>query len=367
MIGRIIGQLAFLGFCLIASIALMELGSRFLFPEWAPVSSDRNFWHYDPLLGWSGRPEAQGRMEFIDFSVNVTLNSQGLRDTEYSEHRVPGTQRILLLGDSFGWGFGVEKEEIFAELIEARNENLEIINASVSGYGTDQEYLYFLHHGHRYGADVVVLLFFGGNDFANSASAVQYWHNKPLFDVSGEGLSLRGVPVPEMSWTQRIASYISGNTYFLRHVSSSVRAWRDRPKPSAASGTDEANPQPTSRQVSHETLRPDEERVVRLLLQLKQAVSENGARLIVAYIPGKRDIFKSPRLTATDIGFFSLAGIFRGAEDKKSFDHDPHWTPNGHRIVAEAVETYLRGAGILVSPEASDLPDSDSSVGSPSS
>lgn len=350
MIRRFIGQLAFLGFSLIASIALIEAGSRFLFPEWAPVSSDRNFWHYDPLLGWSGLPEASGRMEFIDFSVDVTLNSAGLRDIEYPAEKTPGRQRILLLGDSFGWGFGVEQEEIFAEVIEARNKNVEIINASVSGYGTDQEYLYYLHRGHRYRADVVILLFFGGNDFANSASAVQYWHNKPLFSVSSDGLDLLGVPVPELSWTQRIASYVSGNTYFLRHVSSSVRAWRDRPLP-AAQGPGKADTQQGSTQVSPAALAPDEERVVRLLLALNQAVQENGARLIVAYIPGERDIFKSPRLSTTDIGFLSLAGVFQGSEGKKTFEHDPHWTPSGHRTIAETVENYLRALGVLVPAE----------------
>ena len=62
--------------------------------------------------------------------MTVKLNSHGLRDNEYLLTRTKNG-RILVLGDSFGWGFGVEHEDIFSEVIERRNREWEIINQRV--------------------------------------------------------------------------------------------------------------------------------------------------------------------------------------------------------------------------------------------
>lgn len=361
MIRKVLGQIVFLAFIAVVSLAFVEIGSRFLFPAWAPVSGDRNFWRYDSQLGWSGVPNAKGRMQSLDFSVGVSVNSDGLRDFEYPVERVAGKKRMLLLGDSFGWGFGVEQDKIFVEQIEARNEDWEIINASVSGYGTDQEYLYYVKRGHRYQPDVVMLLFHAGNDFTNSSSATQYWHNKPLFLLSGEELELSGVPVPGMSPSQRLANYISANTYFLRMASSVFMQWR------AASSLEPAvlEKGPPAKgasgkisQKSDDASRPleAEERIVRLLLALDRAVREDGGRMVVVRTPDQNEIFRDPRLRASRIDFFSLSNIFRGAAERTTFEHDSHWTAAGHSIVADAVETRLREIGIFDSQGESQSP-----------
>ena len=352
MIRKILEQLLFVGFVLAATVGLMEIGSRFLFPEWAPVSSDRSFWTYDPVLGWSGLPHSQGRFEYIDFSTSVSINSAGLRDSEYPIQRVPGKRRMLLLADSFGWGFGVEQNEIWAERIEANNQGWEIINASVSGYGTDQEFLYYQERGRLYEPDVVLLLFWGWNDFQNSSGPVQYWHNKPFFELSGDGLELKGVPVPPASWTQKAANYISGNTYFLRTLSSWIReglstsgAAASRPKNEDAEL--ESGEVRSEEPIPAGELTDDEERVVRLILELNQAVRDDGARLIVIYTRGRSQIFSEPRLVEAGLALFSLENVFRETKKKVFFEHDGHWTAEGHRIVAEAAQAHLVKIGLF--------------------
>jgi len=348
---KLLGQLLFLGFTLVMTIALIEVGSRFLFPAWAPVAGDRNFWEYDSDLGWSHHPNTSGRMEYSDFAIDVEINSDGLRDVEYPRERTPGKRRMLLLGDSFGWGFGVEREEVFAERIEARHPEWEVINASVSGYGTDQEYLYYLGRGHAYDPDVVMLLFCG-NDLYNSASPVQYWHNKPFFRVSPSGLELENVPVPKLSLSQRLANYIARETYFLRIASavasSRIAEWRSaRTARGNAPSPAEAAPSTAEAQAPVSKLSPDEERILRLMLMLDTQVRANRARLVVIALPGEYPMFSEPRFLESGIDFLPLSGVFEGTSEKVIFDHDPHWTATGHAIVSRRVEGFLRESGIL--------------------
>jgi len=124
------------------ALLLAEGAARLIFPKWVPDRQDRvNFWRYDALLGWSQTPNQEGRLNHPEFSVDIRINSLGLRDDEYPVERT-AKRRMLVLGDSFGWGFGVEQEQRLTEIIEGLHPEWEIINASVSGYGTDQEFLY---------------------------------------------------------------------------------------------------------------------------------------------------------------------------------------------------------------------------------
>src|SRR5262245_43015220 len=65
---------------------------------------------FDQLLGWRSVPN-------LRFSTNGkagSTNSQGFRSVEYPLEREEGRKRVLVLGDSFTWGFGVGNENIFS-------------------------------------------------------------------------------------------------------------------------------------------------------------------------------------------------------------------------------------------------------------
>lgn len=149
---------------------------------------------YDERLGWRNIPN--WRASTRGFSLSI--NSKGLRDREYTYEKPEAVKRILVLGDSFAWGYGVSDHEIFTEVLETRLEQnptaWEVINTGVSGWGTDQEYLYLLEEGFRYEPDIVILSFFLVNDPDNNARSPQYGLNKPVF--LDESLTLANVPVP---------------------------------------------------------------------------------------------------------------------------------------------------------------------------
>jgi hypothetical protein len=103
--------------------------------------------------------------------VQVTTNSFGMRGPEVEPAKPPGTYRIALLGDSFAFGWGLEQNQTFAQVMEDRlNEfyrgkrKFQVLNFGVPGYSTFQEAAAFQEKGYQFSPDAVVV-FFIDNDF----------------------------------------------------------------------------------------------------------------------------------------------------------------------------------------------------------
>jgi lysophospholipase L1-like esterase len=112
----------------------------------------------NPLIGHVHRPGASSRL----MGVRVDLNSDGFRDDEYPVGRSQ-RYRIIALGDSLTFGWGVPKDEIFETLIERELDSrrpTEIINFGTGNYNTEQEVNLFLEKGLKYDPDEVVIFYF---------------------------------------------------------------------------------------------------------------------------------------------------------------------------------------------------------------
>jgi len=94
--------------CLAAALFLAELGLRIFAPrENIPQRQ------YDPYLGWKGVPNLDCILNERLFKIEIRHNSQGFRDRERTIVKPPGCFRILAVGDSFTWGWGVRQEQIY--------------------------------------------------------------------------------------------------------------------------------------------------------------------------------------------------------------------------------------------------------------
>ncbi len=112
----------------------------------------------NPLIGHVHRP---GKSMYV-MGVDVTINSDGFRDDEY-EIEKGQNRRIILLGDSLTFGWGVEKEQSFEHLLERKFNAIaptEIINFGTGDYNTTQEVNLFEEKGLRYRPDAVFLFYF---------------------------------------------------------------------------------------------------------------------------------------------------------------------------------------------------------------
>jgi hypothetical protein len=348
-----------------ATLALAEVASWRLLPQWAPENGSRTFWRYDELLGWSHRPGASGVHRHPDFAARVEINAQGLRDRDYPEARVPARCRMLVVGDSFTWGFGVQREEIWHERIEQRHPDWEIVNAGVAGYATDQELLYLERRGLALRPDVVLLLFHP-NDLLENAEQSTSGYYKPYFERRADGgLELRQVPVPPGSLEQRVDRWLHFHThllYRLYHARKFIAAAREERAVQAAADGRAGGAPPRERPAEPRPEARDKYDVdlaltLELFARIDALVREHGARFLVASVP-----FESasrPRLEAglraRGIAYLGLDPAFRRQRDVR-FPGDPHWTPHGHAIAADAVEAFLEGEGALGACAASANP-----------
>jgi len=91
------------------------------------------------------------------------VNSDGLRDREYSVAKPAGIRRILVLGDDVVQGYGVAAEDSLPKRLEAtyqaNGHSVEVLNFGVSGYDTQQEIEFFKTKGIKYRPDIVVVTY----------------------------------------------------------------------------------------------------------------------------------------------------------------------------------------------------------------
>ena len=156
------------------------------------------------------------------------INSKGLRGPERSWEKAAGVRRILILGDSIAFGYGVTYENTFANRLEdllnaGEGNSYEVIDSGVPSFNTLQEVTYFREEGIRFEPDVVILALCW-NDI-NSKSSVA---------VDREGFLIQpGVkPSSFQRWTETEQGYRVRNlvkrSSFLYFVVNRVRVVKER-------------------------------------------------------------------------------------------------------------------------------------------
>lgn len=118
----------------------------------------------DEKLFWRLKPN-QNCFTKIDHKP-VHINAQGTRGPEFEPQKPAGTFRILSLGDSRTFGWGLSDEETFSHLLGKSLEGylsakkparVEVINAGVNAWSYSQMAVYLREYGLKYQPDLVVL------------------------------------------------------------------------------------------------------------------------------------------------------------------------------------------------------------------
>ena len=146
-------------FALLVAEALLRLVA----PQW---SDQWKMWRNHPVYTRGLRQNVDNELvhgHSGEFAFRFSTNELGLRmDGGFSKLADPGVRRILMVGDSFTFGYGVDQGEAFAnQLVKLANREgkpAEVINAGfASGYTFDTEYLFTREVGAEWRpADVIV-------------------------------------------------------------------------------------------------------------------------------------------------------------------------------------------------------------------
>lgn len=119
--------------------------------------------------------------------INYQINSEGIRNRELTTKKDTGTIRILALGDSFIWGDGLKNEDLITlklenNLINYYGDNIEVINAGIGGFNTQDEYEQLMRLYPVYKPDVVIQFFFT-NDLLSTDSTNQIKDIKVVYHM----------------------------------------------------------------------------------------------------------------------------------------------------------------------------------------
>lgn len=138
------------------------------------------------------RENYSGRLATTEFDTSIRINSRGYRNAEFG----PGgdeSLRILVIGDSFTFGWGVEANETYADRLRQilaeryPSRPVEVINAGFAAcYSPDTYYLYLKEEGLRLDPDVIIVGVFVGNDLDSDFAFENEW-----VETDAAGLPLR--------------------------------------------------------------------------------------------------------------------------------------------------------------------------------
>jgi lysophospholipase L1-like esterase len=121
----------------------------------------------DSDVSWELKANLDTIFKFAHFSTN----SVGMRDKEYPIEKPQGKKRIVVIGDSFAMGSGVNDQENFPaqleELLKKRygSDKIEVLNFGVGGYSLINYEAVLRTKALAYSPDLIVIGFCGGNDF----------------------------------------------------------------------------------------------------------------------------------------------------------------------------------------------------------
>lgn len=306
-----------------------------------PSNVNRYCHQYDELLGWRGKPDTHliGYGKNIE-SLSVDLNSRGFRDKEYTFKKPPSIKRIVILGDSFAWGYNVKLEDSFPKVLEkALGEKFQVLSLSVLGYSTDQELILLKQEGLRYEPDIVILALFLNDVFDNGNIATDgFRYPKPYFSIDRDGLNLKNIPVPYLKNRMRSVEFIKSRIYKLRAI-----LW---------------TPPMHRRYAWLNVLEPryrgskDWQITFALLSYMNYLCQRNNIKFMIAVVPLEVQIAdKNTRLPQYILAGFGekigipvldFLSIFEMHNDKQLyFSNELHWNSTGHRIAAEAIKDFL--------------------------
>lgn len=162
----------------VCGLLLVECSFRIFPPPTAGFVLDATLTTYNPSLYQRHptqinvlAPNVDVELSTVEYNTQIRTNQLGIRGAPIGPK---GKElRILAVGDSFTLGLQVEEAESWTELLGSKlsaalDTPVEVFNAGVDGYGTEQATAQLRTLATRTQADWAVLTFYLGNDFRDN-------------------------------------------------------------------------------------------------------------------------------------------------------------------------------------------------------
>ncbi len=297
-------------------------------------------WVYDENLDYKDRPNFRGHFSGQLYnSIEININSLGLRDFEFKLAKAPGVYRILVLGDSITFGAGIRLKDTYVKQTEklldhSAAQPYQLINAGVSGYHFRHYYIFIKDNIAKFDPDSIVIGFCINDvrpmDVVRQKYVVRGTVKAPLSSTVKHDIKR----IIKKSPSFQLASYlIFSNTYnrkkySARWITEVMMSW------------------------NKEGL---VEKLMDMLEEIKRLTEERGVRLSVIIFPEMNQLidyekYGAPKdkllniLEDLNIAYLDLYDTFRHKEDFSQYylpGDTVHFTAEGHKIIAEELKKFL--------------------------
>ena len=361
----ILKSLAGIGFGLLVAVVIAEVMVRVLVAQGTLPSRMPADLFAAHAIGWTLQPGLHATIFSTNGLVDIAINEAGFRDRDYPRAKTEGRVRVLVLGDSFTLALETPQTQTFHTVLEART-GAEVIAMAASGYETQQEYLAYQYIGRDFEPDVVLLVFYVGNDIVGNDRRPDL----PHYVLNADGtLNLQGYPytgafnLPLVTGQRStflmrhsMLAFIPGNVFRSRELN----PVRDDDVCDYQLAENYPDPQPDDWALTEA-----------LLLALRDSVEADGKQFRVVIVPMEFQVeqgYLDEFLTACEepdwaaeppfqtrimaflaeheIAALDLLPVLRerraaGSDALYLAGSDIHWTAEGHAIVAETLAQWL--------------------------
>ena len=313
--------------------------------------------------GFGNRPGLSYEHRTNEFQAHYYISQAGFRvprpDVKYALAKPADVYRVMILGPSFAFGWGVNYELSFAGVLQqllserrlANDKKIEIINAGVPAMPLAPQLTWFEHVGKDYAPDLVIQFVHG--------SMVYEENTQPLAAVDDDGYLVPLQADTVQRWREKfkkLATVFYGWMLWTNFNSGSRGV--------LGAGREVAAP------ITFDPTHPKIRGALNFYNKLASVVSQTGARLLVVYVPLSYAVHREdesrwrllgildiPAQTALDAAFVrylnesQIPSIDLGQQFRKSaldgkrlyYWLDIHWTPAGNAAAALAVADHLVG------------------------
>ncbi|MCP9456387.1 MAG: GDSL-type esterase/lipase family protein [Nitrospira sp.] len=326
----------------------------------------------DPVRHHRLIPNSYSRFEQPEFSYIQRVNNLGFRGKDTSFKKQPNQYRILMLGDSFTMGKGVEDDQTFSALLEAslnrrvdcKPTTFEVLNGGVDSYTPLLSYLQLAGDLMPLEIDLVLL-----NLDVSDLLQEEVYRKEAVRDQNGEIVRVPGRERPVLL-SERVRFWIDQHMFFTRLLLFHLNRRLGYKDFTIQGMVARANPELVAYTLEGDLVDRQEQwlNIFQSINKIsKLAATKSADFALVVYpwghqvndsewVPGRFNWMAQGALASDKyletidrlsklhgivvINLFSAFRAYRG-DAALYFKHDPHWTVEGHRLMASQLEQQL--------------------------
>jgi hypothetical protein len=271
----------------------------------------------DKDVGWTMVPNNNFQWITEKRRIKYYSNEKGFRVSKnHSSSDNYNHKKVLVLGDSYMWGYGIEYEKTFGGILSKSPEKLDVINLSMPGFGLDQIYLSLIHWGLDENPDFIIAGIFTDDFFRSFTNHTLLF--KPVFKGVNGSLILKS-PLEKPSTIYRYAEkksriidlYKDGDEWLGRNYG--LGNWWNLNK--------------------------------LILDKIVETCKINNIQILVVHIPyytGNRFPLLKRYFDEKNIEYIDLNEMAKGNLQSYYFKKDKHLNENGHKLIAKYADKWIK-------------------------